>query len=142
MITKGPTTCTEFSLILRKHATAAPLYKERAAAAGQTAHNPKLEDIGMDAVNRHTPGNHSCYGHDIVSLLRLPVRAGPYRLVRSRIFQLRPTGVVWNWEMVLWSSLIKVEQDMARKLRQETWYCVRVVYLGARITPMCYACMG
>lgn len=46
-MTKGPATRTDFSLTLRQHATAAPLHKERAAAAGQTVRDLEFGDIGM-----------------------------------------------------------------------------------------------
>ena len=73
-MTKGPATCTEFSLTPRQHATAAPLYKERAAAAGLTACDLEFEVIGMEAVSRHSIP--FCYGMILGSLLRLPVPGG------------------------------------------------------------------
>lgn len=120
-MTKGPATCTAFSPTLRKRTTAAPLYKERAAAAA--AFDLESEDIGMKAVSRHATFSHAL---DMMlgSPLRLPVTHGSYEFARSRICQLRPNRVVWNWRMVLWSSLVEVEHDTEGELRQETWYCV------------------
>jgi hypothetical protein len=116
-MTKAPATCTGFSLTLRKHATAAPLYKEHAAAAGQTARDLEVEDISMKVVGRHTPLIHAM-GMILGSLSRLLVTG----LIRTRTESDMPAAT--EPCCLKWSSLVEVEQDMDGKPRQETCYCV------------------